>query len=235
MKDVKQLKALLERHKSEGLPKADIKVIKRGKALEYFSKHYGKVYIEEGKEFTVLEALVGINHLLDDEEQEEVTTIPTNVHPITRQFLSIFAGQASVPRDQMHKYLRGTGMGGSTFVNKGWCYEKKKEFHWASPLEIAQAWKGKPKEYKGDLDQALLLVGACISNSGVGTQSILTEDFKPHPALADLIEWLIRFGPSPEVRQAATVARSIYNKWKDEHKPVLRQQFSMFDLEEAEA
>lgn len=41
--DVRQLQRLLEYHQSEGLPVADIQVIKRGKALEYFSRHYGGV------------------------------------------------------------------------------------------------------------------------------------------------------------------------------------------------
>ena len=43
-----------------GLQEADLRVIRRGKALEYYSRHYGKVYIERGREgeFTVKDALV---------------------------------------------------------------------------------------------------------------------------------------------------------------------------------
>ena len=33
---------------------ADLQAIRRGKALEYFSRHYGKVYVDEGKPITVL-------------------------------------------------------------------------------------------------------------------------------------------------------------------------------------
>lgn len=69
--DVRQLQELLEHHQSKGLPVADIQVIKRGKALEYFSRHYGQVYVEEGREFTVNEALVGINQILDDQSESE--------------------------------------------------------------------------------------------------------------------------------------------------------------------
>ena len=43
LRDVRQLQSLLEHHAREGLPAADLQVIKRGKALEYFSRHYGKV------------------------------------------------------------------------------------------------------------------------------------------------------------------------------------------------
>jgi len=51
---------------NDGLPKADIQVIKCGKAPECFSRHYGQVYVEEDREFTVQEALVDIDQLLDD-------------------------------------------------------------------------------------------------------------------------------------------------------------------------
>ena len=48
MADVRQLQRMLENHAIDGLPAADIQVIRRGKALEYFSRHYGKVYVDEG-------------------------------------------------------------------------------------------------------------------------------------------------------------------------------------------
>jgi hypothetical protein len=65
--DVRRIKNLLSQHQKEGLPAADLQVIKRGKALEYFSRHYGKVYVEQGRDFTIREALAGINFLLDDD------------------------------------------------------------------------------------------------------------------------------------------------------------------------
>ena len=55
--DVRRIKNLLSQHHKEGLPAADLQVIKRGKALEYFSRHYGKVYVEQGRDFTIREAL----------------------------------------------------------------------------------------------------------------------------------------------------------------------------------
>jgi putative DNA methylase len=58
--DVRRIRSLLSQHQQDGLPAADLQVIKRGKALEYFSRHYGKVFIEKGREFTIREALVGI-------------------------------------------------------------------------------------------------------------------------------------------------------------------------------
>ena len=67
MADVRQLQAMLENHAKEGLPAADIQVIRRGKALEYFSRHYGKVYVDEGRAISVKDALVGINQLIDED------------------------------------------------------------------------------------------------------------------------------------------------------------------------
>ena len=103
-----------------------------GKALEYFSRHYGRVYVEEGREFTVKEALVGINQLYDQSEGEAGGT-PINCEPITRQFLRIFGNVSEVKRDQIQKYLRGTGIGPSDFLARGWTAEKKKIFYWPLP------------------------------------------------------------------------------------------------------
>lgn len=67
LQDVRQLQDILEHHQQAGLAEADLQVIRRGKVLEYYSKHYGRVYVEKGREFTVKEALTGINQLLDDQ------------------------------------------------------------------------------------------------------------------------------------------------------------------------
>ncbi|MDO9046282.1 MAG: DUF1156 domain-containing protein [Methylobacter sp.] len=231
LSDVRQLQGILEHHQNDGLPKADIQVIKRGKALEYFSRHYGQVYVEEGREFTVKEALVGINQILDDQDEGESGTTPVNCEPITRQFLRIFSGTMEVPRDQMQKFLRGTGIGPSDFVSRGWCDEKKKIFHWLSPLSFAQAHADKAKSLNKDMDQAMLLVGACYADSGIQVKKLLNDDFKPHPALGDLLDWLIRKGGSMELRNAATTARQLHNSWVAKHPDVMQKQLSLFDLE----
>ena len=92
LRDVRQLQSLLEHHSKEGLPAADLQVIRRGKALEYFSRHYGKVYVDQDREFSVREALLGINQLLDEESGRKQTPPPVLAEPFTRQFLRIFDG-----------------------------------------------------------------------------------------------------------------------------------------------
>ena len=52
LQDVRQLQEILEQHQSAGLQEADFQVIRRGKALEYYSRHYGKVYIEKGRKLS---------------------------------------------------------------------------------------------------------------------------------------------------------------------------------------
>lgn len=230
--DVRQLQSILEHHQNEGLPLADIQVIKRGKALEYFSRHYGQVYVEDGREFTVKEALVGINQLLDDQIEGDGLGTPVICEPISRQFLRIFAGKPEIPRDQMQKYLRGTGIGPSDFLNRGWTEERKKIFYWVSPVDFAQEKIEKKGSLSRDFDQAMLLVGACYPDSGINTKKILDEDFKPHPALGHLLDWLVHNGADSAMRNTCITARQLYNRWEADHQAVVQQQISLFDMED---
>lgn len=231
--DVKQLQSLLEHHQAGGLPIADTQVIKRGKALEYFSRHYGQVYLEEGREFTVNEALVGINQILDDQSESESGGTPVVCEPNTRQFLRIFSRQASIDRDQMQKFLRGSGIAPSMFVAWGWAIEttRPKAFHWRSPLEFAQERMINKRNLSRDFDQAMLLVGACYPESGINTKKILNENFKPHPALGHLLDWLVHNGADATMRTATVTARQLYSRWEAEHQSVVQQQISLFDME----
>lgn len=232
--DVRQLQGLLEHHQLEGLPNADIQVIKRGKALEYFSKHYGQVYVEEGREFTVSEALVGINQILDDQAESESGGTPVVCEPNTRSFLRIFSGQTSVDRDQMQKTLRGSGIAPSTFVGLGWATEttRPKAFHWRSPLEIAQERMASGRKISRDFDQAMLLVGACYTDSGINTKKILDDHFKPHPALGQLLDWLQHNGADSTMRQASMTARQLYTRWEADNQAVVQKQITLFGMED---
>ena len=183
LQDIRRLQEMLEHHQEEGLPEADLQVIRRGKALEYFSRHYGKVYKDEGVPINVLEALVGINQLLDEEAGGVKEQPPHNAEPFTRMFLRLFDGKAELPRDQMQKFLRGTGSAPSDYMNRGWCFEKKKIFYLTPPLKIAHVWIGKHRRgMTSDYDQAVFLIGACFEGSGINASETLNNpNFKPHP------------------------------------------------------
>lgn len=237
LSDVRQLQEILEHHQEAGLQEADLQVIRRGKALEYFSKHYGKVYVEKGREFTVKEALAGINQLLDDQRDSSAEVPPVDAEPYTRQFLRLFTDATSLPRDQIQKYLRGTGVSPAEFEERGWCSEEKKVFHFTSPLALAQKWKGVSRQGMGrDFDQAMFLIGACYENSGIRVQDTLNNDkFIPHPATGDIIDWFTRHGGDSQMKAAARLAKQLYTKWVAANEPKVKAAQRTFDFADEEA
>ena len=230
MADVRQLQAMLENHAKEGLPAADIQVIRRGKALEYFSRHYGKVYVDEGRTISVRDALVGINQLIDEDADKGKEPPPVNAEPMTRQFLRTFGTATEMKRDQLQKFLRGTITTPDDFEQRGWCCEVKKVFTRTNPLDFARDWSGKHRRrLTSDLDQALVLLGACFDGSGINASDTLKNDnFKPHVALKPLLEWLNRNGPDQLTRNAASRAVSIFTTWQASQAPKPLQA-SLFD------
>lgn len=234
MADVRQLQAMLENHAKEGLPAADLQVIRRGKALEYFSRHYGRVYVDEGRTISVKDALVGINQLIDEDADKGKEPPPVNAEPISRQFLRTFGTANDLKRDQLQKFLKGSITTPDEFVQRGWCSEKSKVFTRANPIDFARDWSGKHRRrLTSDLDQALVLIGACYDGSGINAADTLkNENFKPHVALKPLLEWLRRNGPDQSVRNAASRAVSIYNTWAASQalKPTQGSLFEEYEL-----
>jgi hypothetical protein len=233
LQDVRRLKSLLEHHAKDGLPAADLQVIKRGKALEYFSRHYGKVYVDEDRQVSVRDALLGISQLLDEETGQVVEPPPIIAEPLTRQLLRIFDNVPEVPRDQMQKYLRGTGIAPGEFEERGWCREDKKVFRLVSPFEIARSWQGKLRKHmRTDYAQAMFLIGASMDGSGINVRDTLkNENFQPHPALGALLDWHARRGQTPDTRTAAARATAILRSWQDENREKTKQLKLFFEDE----
>ncbi|MBD2078378.1 DUF1156 domain-containing protein [Leptolyngbya sp. FACHB-17] len=225
LRAVQQLKDVLELHANSGLPAADLKMIKCGKALEYYSRHYGKVYLDEGKPISVKEALVGIIQLLDEDSNSGQEPPPVTAEPFTRQFLRIFDGVEEQPRDQMQKYLGGTTMSPKDFEERGWCQEQKKVYYLTPPLEIAKSWQGRHRQkLTSDYDQAMFLIGACFDGSGINVSDTLRNpNFRPHPALGALLSWHINHGASKEIQTAALRASQIYQAWERQHPDQAKQ------------
>jgi putative DNA methylase len=231
LREVRQIADILELHLKEGLPAGDLQVIKRGKALEYFSRHYGKVYVDEGKPFSVRDALIGINQLLDEESGTGKEPPPVNAEPFTRQFLRLFDGVTEQPRDQMQKVLRGTTIDPKEYEESGWCKEIQKVYHLTSPLEIAQDWYGKHRRrLTSDYDQAMVVIGASFPNSGINvTDTLSNVNFKPHPALGRLLKWHTAHGATQPIRDAAAIAVQLYATWESQHQDVTQQLKLFFD------
>jgi hypothetical protein len=231
--EVRQLKDMLENHAKGGLPEADLQVIRRGKALEYFSRHYGCVLVDEDRPISVKEALVGINALID-EGTDARDPLPSSAEPVTRQFLRIFHSASEVKRDEVQKFLRGTGMAPSEYVDRGWCREKSRMFTPVPALEFARSWFGKMRQkLTSDYEQAWFLTGACFDGSGIDAQATLYNDnFKPHPALRGLLEWLGRNSCDEHTRNAAVRAKTLFDLWANDNRSKT-QQLSFFDEEAA--
>ena len=137
-------------------------------------------------------------------------------------------------RDQLQKFLKGSITTPDEFEQRGWCSEKSKVFTRVNPLDFAREWSGKHKRrLTSDLDQALVLIGACFDGSGItAADTLKNENFKPHVALKPLLEWLHRHGPDQANRNAASRAVSIYNAWAATQ-TAMPQQSSLFEEYEA--
>lgn len=231
LKDVRAIQELLEHHQEEGLPEADLQVIRRGKALEYFSRHYGQVYKNPDTPMSVLEALLGINQLLDEEAGGIKEPPPHNAEPFTRMMLRLFDGVAELPRDQMQKFLRGTGSAPSDFIGRGWVTEKKKVFYLVSPLDIAREWVGKHRRgLSSDYDQAMYLIGACFESSGINaTDTLNNSNFRPQPALSAILTWFKTHGADSPTRNAAITASQLYKAWEAKNQPKAKE-LTLFDM-----
>lgn len=233
LQDVQQLASILEHHQQEGLPKADLQLIKRGKALEYFSRHYGKVYIDKDRPFTVRDAFIGINQILAEENKTIASPPPGNADPLTQMLLTLFNDCTELSRDQMSKFLRSTIVGPEKFEQKGWCEQRNRIYYLTPPLTIAQRWYGRArKNMTDDYDQALFLIGACMEESGINaSETLKNENFEPHPALEALLDWHAKKSTLQPVRQAATRALQIFRQWQRSHPDEIKQ-LSLFQEEE---
>ena len=152
-------------------------------------------------------------------------TRTVTAEPFTRQFLRIFQGLKEQPRDQMQKFLRGTGIAPEEFEARGWCVEIKKVYRPAPPLDVARSWQGRQRRsMTSDYDQAMFFIGGCFDGSGINVfETLKNENFRPHPALRSLLDWHARQGTSPEIRNAAARAAAIYQSWERTHQEQAKQ------------
>jgi len=238
-----RLKELLEHTHGKELPESDLRVILRGKSLEFYSRHYGQVFTGDGQILDVREALLGINQLLDDLLEDTGKTgglrPPDNAEPTSRLFLRIFAQKDIIPRDELHKTLRGTGISQGDLESRGWVRLKGKEVH-VVPVQERFAFFIEPgrnrKVIKTDLDQAWFLIGAAAPDSGIKINSELNNpNFAIKKSTDEILKWICRVSKDPGIRQAAHTAVQLVSHWrsgKDRPKTV---QLSLFDtLEENE-
>lgn len=237
-----QLKNLLEHTHRKELPESDILVILRGKALEFYSRHYGQVFTGDGQLLSVGEALLGINLLLEDliagEGAAAQQRPPEAAEPASRLFLRIFTSRRSLPRDELHKTLRGTGIAQANLEEHGWIKVIGTTVN-AVPIEERFQYFTAPgrnrRALKTDLDQAHFLIGAAMGGSDVDISRELNGGtWILKRSVDSILAWYAQLDGSKKIREAAQTAGELVTYWRA--KPMIKpvEQLTLFEQLEAE-
>jgi len=235
-----RLKDMLETSHGTEVPESDLRVIMIGKSLEFYSRHYGKVFTGDGELLSVRDALLGIDQLIDDlfaGEAEEGTRPPSEAEPASRLFLRIFTGKHSISRDELHKTLRGTGLGQLDLEARGWIRATGTTIN-AVPIEerfeFYTARGRNRKVIKTDLDQAVFLTGACMRDTGVNVKDELDrQTFNIKRSVDAILKWFSEKHRNSEVRQAAVLELRLVSDWRAKPKAADYQP-TLFDMLDSE-
>jgi putative DNA methylase len=235
-----RLKDLLEHTHGKELPQSDLRVILRGKSLEFYSRHYGRVFTGDGQVLDVRDALLGINQLLDDLLEDATRTgglrPPESAEPASRLYLRLFQNRTEMDRDELHKTLRGTGIAQTDIEARGWIRVVGRTVH-VVPVHERFAYfteRGRNRKViKTDLDQAHFLMGAAFPNSGLKIEAELSNtNFRIKKSVDDVLQWYGSVDDSVAIRKAAETAAQLVAHWrtrKDRPEVVQPTLFDMLD------
>ena len=238
-----RLKKLLEHTHGKELPEADLRVILRGKSLEFYSRHYGQVFTGHGQLLDVREALLGINQLLDDLLEDTSQTAglrpPDSAEPPSRLYLRLFKNRTEMDRDELHKTLRGTGIAQADLEARGWIRVVGRTVH-VVPIRERFAFfteRGRNRKViKTDLDQAHFLIGAALPNSGLKIDAELSNpSFRIKKAVDDILKWYAEVDRNPATRVASRTAAQLVEHWRTRKGLPKGIQATLFDFLEENA
>lgn len=249
--EASRLKELLEHSHGKTLSKSDLRVILFGKALEFYSRHYGQVvknaYLEGGQTkvevLDVKEALLGIDQLLQDlletDAVSDKTRLPDIAEPTSRLFLRMFNGRRSMSRDELHKTLRGTGMASDDLESRGWIRVIGTTVHVVPIAERFQYFTvpgRNRKVLKTDLDQTHFLIGAARPGSGLDvTEELNRRSFSVKKSVDALLDWYAKNDSDDDTRRAAQLAGDLVGHWRARPGAEAQiKQMALFDQLEAE-
>jgi putative DNA methylase len=230
--ELDRLRALLESYKACDLSEGDIRVILRGKALEFYSRHYGQVFTAENDPLELRVALAGINQLLDEDSGSSGERPPSIVQPLAYQFLRIFRGRSALSRDDVSKSLRGTGITQRDFQLRGWTKEVNKVVNRVSIQECFEAARKRPrKEMKTEINQAHFLIGTALPGSGVNLEEELDKDtWMIRRSVEAVIAWYAKTSADPETRKAADRAKFLLARSIERRRTTIApEQRTLFD------
>lgn len=230
--ELTRLRRLLEAYRARELSEADIRVILRGKALEFFSRHYRQVYSAEDQEVTVLGALQNIEHLLDEDTASPGERPPSLVVSPGYDFLNMFGSKASLPLEDVRKRLLSTGTTLRVMEDLGWVEEHAKTVHRVPIAERFGKLRQRPrKEMKTEIDQAHFLIGAALAASGVNLENELAKNtWIVRRTVEAVLVWYSQTAVEPEIREAATLAATLLRRGIEQRRTQLRdEQGVLFD------
>ena len=239
--EAERLKGLLESVHGKTLPEADLRVILRGKSLEFYSQHYGTVLTGTGDVLDVRDALLGINQILDDILEDEVVTgglrPPESAEPVSRLYLRVFRNVRLMPRDQLHKTLQGSGISQKDLESRGWISVTGRE---VTVIPVQERYKEmtRPgrvrKTIKTDLDQAFFLMGLIFDKKNLKTE-LGHGTLKLRRSVPDILEWFATTSDDQDLRLVAHNAALLLKQYQDELKAAQAnrpEQLELFDLED---
>lgn len=238
-----RLKDLLEHTHGKTLPESDLRVILRGKSLEFYSRHYSQVFSGDGQVLEVRDALLGINLLLDDLLEDTTQTgglrPPDSAEPASRLYLRLFKNRNEMDRDELHKTLRGTGIAQGDLEAKGWIRVVGRAVH-VVPIHERFAFfteRGRNRKViKTDLDQAHFLIGTAYPNSGLKIDAELNNpNFRIKKSVDEILKWYAEVDKNSANRMAARTAAQLVEHWrtrKDRPQAVKRTLFDLLEENE---
>jgi hypothetical protein len=233
-----RLKDLLEHTHGKTLPESDLRVILRGKSLEFYSRHYGQVFSGDGQVLEVRDALLGINLLLDDLLEDTTQTgglrPPDSAEPASRLYLRLFKNRNEMDRDELHKTLRGTGIAQGDLEAKGWIRVVGRAVQ-VVPIPERFAFfteRGRNRKViKTDLDQVHFLIGTAYPNSGLKIDAELNNpNFRIKKSVDEILKWYAEVDKNSANRMAARTATQLVEHWRTrKDRPETKRQLTLFD------
>lgn len=222
--ELKRLRRLLESYRARDLSDADIRVILRGKALEFYSRHYGQVLTAENEAMSIRDALLGINQLLDEDTGQPGERPPGVVQPLAYQFLRLFGARQTLTRDDVSKSLRGTGIVQRELEQRGWIEERGKHVRRVPIRERFEQARARPrKEMKTEIDQAHFLIGAAMPGSGVNVEAELAKDtWMVRRSVEAVLDWYAKTAAEPEIQAAAKLAGDLLRRSREQNRENLK-------------
>jgi putative DNA methylase len=239
--ELSRLKLLLAAYKASEISEADIRVILRGKALEFYSRHYGQVFTSDNEPLSIRHALGGIDQLLDEGTGDTAGNPPSIVQPAAYQYLRLFTVVPSRKAEDVSKTLFGTAIRQRDFEDRGWVKEANRRVTATPILQRFATIRQRPrKEMKTEIDQAHFLIGSALPSSGINLEQELSKDtWMVRRSVDAVLEWYAKMAPELQIRQAADLARTILRQTLDKlrQQPVeLDRQLKLFnDWDESES